>query len=162
MSARAVEIASNNAQAEVAPLRELAATLAAIKAEGGSECLRAYLRNLRVPLYRRAGRVIQSQTNSQVNGGASIMLIIPAFMAGLVAIPILLGLARLLWTLCVRAGVRGASVHAVRQGHRYPGRSGTAVSDLAFWPPGDADSVLWKAVLSSIPRCGSTTCEARW
>lgn len=68
MSARAVEIASNNAQAEVAPLRELAATLAAIKAEGGSECLRAYLRNLRVPLYRRAGRVIQSQTNSQITG----------------------------------------------------------------------------------------------
>ncbi len=34
MSARAVEIASNNAQAEVAPLRELADTLSAIKTEG--------------------------------------------------------------------------------------------------------------------------------
>lgn len=69
MSARAVEIASNNAQAEVAPLRELADTLAAIKAEGGSECLRAYLRNLRVPLYRRAGRVVQAQTSNPLTEG---------------------------------------------------------------------------------------------
>ncbi len=69
MSARAVEIASNNAQAEVAPLRELADTLATIKTEGGSECLRAYIRNLRVPLYRRAGRVIQSQTSNGREGG---------------------------------------------------------------------------------------------
>lgn len=59
MSARAVEISTNNAQAEVAPLRELAATLTRIKQQGGSDCLKAYLRNLRIPLYRRAGRVIQ-------------------------------------------------------------------------------------------------------
>lgn len=71
MSARAVEIASNNAQAEVAPLRELADTLATIKTEGGSDCLRAYIRNLRVPLYRRAGRVIQTQTNDRNEGGNS-------------------------------------------------------------------------------------------
>jgi regulator of protease activity HflC (stomatin/prohibitin superfamily) len=71
MSARAVEIASNNAQAEVAPLRELADTLSAIKTEGGSQCLRAYLRNLRVPLYRRAGRVVQLQSGDDNNGGKS-------------------------------------------------------------------------------------------
>ena len=59
MSARAVEISTNNAQAEVAPLRELASTLARIKQQGGSDCLRAYIRNLRIPLYRRAGRVVQ-------------------------------------------------------------------------------------------------------
>lgn len=59
MSARAVEISTNNAQAEVAPLRELASTLARIKQQGGSDCLKAYLRNLRIPLYRRAGRVVQ-------------------------------------------------------------------------------------------------------
>ena len=59
MSARAVEISTNNAQAEVAPLRELAATLARIKQQGGSDCLKAYLRNLRIPLYGRAGRVVQ-------------------------------------------------------------------------------------------------------
>lgn len=69
MSARAVEIASNNAQAEVAPLRELANTLSAIKSEGGSECLRAYIRNLRVPLYRRAARVVQSQDTIDRIGG---------------------------------------------------------------------------------------------
>jgi regulator of protease activity HflC (stomatin/prohibitin superfamily) len=71
MSARAVEIASNNAQAEVAPLRELADTLATIKTEGGSNCLRAYIRNLRVPLYRRAGRVIQTQSNDRYEEGKS-------------------------------------------------------------------------------------------
>ncbi len=69
MSARAVEIATNNAQAEVAPLRELANTLASIKAEGGSACLRAYLRNLRVPLYRRANRIVRAETNYGQNGG---------------------------------------------------------------------------------------------
>ena len=69
MSARAVEIATNNAQAEVAPLRELAATLARIKSEGGSSCLQAYLRNLRVPLYRRADRIVRAETNNGQNGG---------------------------------------------------------------------------------------------
>jgi regulator of protease activity HflC (stomatin/prohibitin superfamily) len=66
MSARAVEIATNNAQAEVAPLRELAKTLTTIKSEGGSACLNSYLRNLRVPLYERAGRIVQtSESNGQ-------------------------------------------------------------------------------------------------
>jgi len=60
MSKRAVEIAGNNAQAEVAPLRELATTLAAIKAEGGSQALEAYIRNMRVPLLARATRIVQS------------------------------------------------------------------------------------------------------
>ncbi|KAA5542733.1 SPFH domain-containing protein [Roseiconus nitratireducens] len=65
MSARAVEIATNNAQAEVAPLQELAGTLATIKNEGGSACLRAYLRNARVPLYKRAGRLVHADRNSR-------------------------------------------------------------------------------------------------
>ncbi len=59
MSERAVEIADNNAQAEVAPLKELAATLKAIKSEGGSAALAVYLRNMRIPLLSRARRVIQ-------------------------------------------------------------------------------------------------------
>lgn len=71
MSARAVEIATNNAQAEVAPLRELANTLAMIKSEGGSRCLQAYLRNLRVPLYRRAGRIVQTESNNGQMGGTA-------------------------------------------------------------------------------------------
>lgn len=58
MSKRAVEIAANNAQAEVAPLRELATTLSRVKTEGGSSALRAYLRNLRIPLYERAKRIV--------------------------------------------------------------------------------------------------------
>ncbi|MEM8930675.1 MAG: SPFH domain-containing protein [Acidobacteriota bacterium] len=58
MSERAVEIAQNNAEAEVAPLRELASVLSQIKREGGSGALRTYLRNLRVPLYGRAGRLV--------------------------------------------------------------------------------------------------------
>ncbi|TWU65022.1 MULTISPECIES: SPFH domain-containing protein [Crateriforma] len=60
MSARAVEIATNNAQAEVAPLQELASTLSTIKTEGGSDCLSAYVRNAKIPLYKRAGRIVQS------------------------------------------------------------------------------------------------------
>ena len=68
MSARAVEIATNNAQAEVAPLRELATTLTKIKQEGGSSCLQAYLRNLKIPLYQKASRVIQTVPNSKAEG----------------------------------------------------------------------------------------------
>ena len=71
MSARAVEISTNNAQAEVAPLRELAVTLSKIKGEGGSACLAAYLRNLRIPLYAKANNVVEtmgSKPNSK--GGA--------------------------------------------------------------------------------------------
>ncbi len=60
MSKRAVDIAMNNAQAEVAPLRELADTLAQIKAEGGAEALKAYVRNMRVPLLGRARRIVQT------------------------------------------------------------------------------------------------------
>jgi regulator of protease activity HflC (stomatin/prohibitin superfamily) len=70
MSARAIEIATNNAQAEVAPLRELATTLSAIKAAGGSACLRAYVRNLRVPLYQRASRIVQTASETERGGTA--------------------------------------------------------------------------------------------
>ena len=59
MSKRAVEIAQNNAEAEVAPLTELATTLTKIKAEGGTAALRAYLRNMRVPLLGRARRIVE-------------------------------------------------------------------------------------------------------
>lgn len=70
MSARAVEISTNNAQAEVAPLRELSVTLAKIKEQGGSACLQAYLRNLRIPLYSKASRVIQTM-NSKLGAGST-------------------------------------------------------------------------------------------
>lgn len=64
MSRRAVDIAANNAQAEVAPLRELASTLTAIKAEGGSESLVTYIRNMRMPLLERTRRIVQSTKTS--------------------------------------------------------------------------------------------------
>ncbi len=60
MSKRAVEIAHNTAQAEVAPLQELAHILMHMKASGGSASLQTYLRNLRVPLLRRATRIIRT------------------------------------------------------------------------------------------------------
>ena len=70
MSARAVEISTNNAQAEVAPLREMAVTLSKVKQEGGSACLQAYLRNLRIPLYSKADRVVQTMgSKSNAKGG---------------------------------------------------------------------------------------------
>lgn len=60
MSYRAVEIASNKAHAEVAPLNELARTLMEVKNEGGSSALKAYMRNMRVPLLGRATRVVET------------------------------------------------------------------------------------------------------
>lgn len=60
MSRRAVEIAMNNAHAEVAPLSELAQTLERIKSGGGSEALKAYVRNMRIPLMRNARRIVQT------------------------------------------------------------------------------------------------------
>ena len=58
MSKRAVEIARNNAQAEVAPLSEMGKTLAGIKGQAGSSGLAAYLRNMRISLLSRARRVV--------------------------------------------------------------------------------------------------------
>lgn len=60
MSNRAVDIASNNAEAEVAPLNVLAETLAKIKTEGGSAALKAYVRNMKMPLLERARRVVET------------------------------------------------------------------------------------------------------
>jgi regulator of protease activity HflC (stomatin/prohibitin superfamily) len=68
MSKRAVEIASNNAQAEVAPLRELAKTLMGIKQTGGADALRAYIRNMRIPLLQQAKRIVQIAGASVVAG----------------------------------------------------------------------------------------------
>ena len=60
MSVRAVEIARNNAQAEVTPLLELANILTVIKTEGGPGSLATYLRNMRIPLLARAKRIVQT------------------------------------------------------------------------------------------------------
>jgi len=64
MSKRAVDIAANNAHAEVAPLRELASTLVAIKTEGGSPALQAYLRNMRIPLLKRTTKFVTTANSS--------------------------------------------------------------------------------------------------
>ena len=71
MSKRAVEIALNNAQSQVAPLREMASTLSAIKQEGGSSALRVYLRNLRVPLLQRTRRLVQTGVGAAASHAAS-------------------------------------------------------------------------------------------
>lgn len=60
MSHRAVEIATNNAEAEVAPLQELAGTLSQIKEEGGSTALSVYVRNMRLPLLERTRRILET------------------------------------------------------------------------------------------------------
>lgn len=57
-SQRAVEIETLKAQAEVEPLRLLARELSALKAKGGPAALEAYVRNVRLGLYARAGRAI--------------------------------------------------------------------------------------------------------
>ena len=71
MSKRAVDIARNNAQAEVAPLRELADTLNRIKAKGGSDALRAYIRNMRIPLLKQAVRIVQFAGPNTTGGSAA-------------------------------------------------------------------------------------------
>lgn len=60
LSKRAVEIATNNAEAEVAPLKQLGETLARIKEEGGSTGLQVYLRNMKVPLLSGTKRVYRN------------------------------------------------------------------------------------------------------
>ena len=55
-SKRAVEIETLKAQAEVEPLLASAEQLAALKETGGSGALGAYLRNVRLELYEKAGR----------------------------------------------------------------------------------------------------------
>ncbi len=69
LSNRAVEIATNNAQAEVAPLQELSTTLTTIKQRGGGSTLRAYLRNMKVPLLARAVRIVQTTNGSTLQTG---------------------------------------------------------------------------------------------
>ncbi len=59
MSKRAVEIATNNAEAEIAPLLRMGETLTAIKASGGSKALTTYLRNMRVPLLKHTKRMVE-------------------------------------------------------------------------------------------------------
>ena len=56
-SKRAVEIETLQAQAEVEPLRSVAAQLGELKKHGPS-ALPAYLRNVRLKLYKQAGRAI--------------------------------------------------------------------------------------------------------
>ncbi len=72
MSKRAVDIATNNAQAEVAPLRELAGTLKQIKTQGGSAALGAYLRNMRLPLLERAARIVQTTGDTDTATGKGV------------------------------------------------------------------------------------------
>lgn len=57
-SKRAVEIQTMRVQAEVEPLRRVAGELVALKQNGGPASLQAYLRNVKLQLFRRARRVI--------------------------------------------------------------------------------------------------------
>ena len=57
-SKRAVEIETLKAQAEVEPLRLLASQLSILKHSGGDGALDAYVRNVRLGLFTKAGRVV--------------------------------------------------------------------------------------------------------
>ena len=57
-SRRAVEIETLKAQAEVEPLRALAEQLAVLKERGGSPALGAYLRSVRLRLFKQARRAV--------------------------------------------------------------------------------------------------------
>jgi regulator of protease activity HflC (stomatin/prohibitin superfamily) len=55
---QAVQIATNRAQAEAAPLLELGKTLEAMHAQGGSSALDGYLRNASLPLREKAAQTV--------------------------------------------------------------------------------------------------------
>ncbi|MEM7127122.1 MAG: SPFH domain-containing protein [Chloroflexota bacterium] len=61
-SKRAVEIETLKAHAEVEPLRAMFDQLSALKS-GGSDVMKAYLRNIRMQLYSRAEQVILKERN---------------------------------------------------------------------------------------------------
>jgi regulator of protease activity HflC (stomatin/prohibitin superfamily) len=63
-SKRAVEIQTMRVQAEVEPLVRVADELRALKTNGGSAALAAYLRNVKLQLFRRARRVICENNSS--------------------------------------------------------------------------------------------------
>ncbi|MEC5129315.1 SPFH domain-containing protein [Verrucomicrobiales bacterium BCK34] len=63
-SKRAVEIQTMRVQAEVEPLLRVADELKALKANGGSKALVSYLRNVKLQLYRRAGKIIEEKGGS--------------------------------------------------------------------------------------------------
>jgi regulator of protease activity HflC (stomatin/prohibitin superfamily) len=67
MSERAVEIAENKAEAEVAPIRELATSLTRVKEEGGRSALRTYLRHMRIPLMQRTRSLVAFQQTDSVD-----------------------------------------------------------------------------------------------
>ena len=58
MAEQAVQISLNRAEAEAAPLLELAKTLSAMRREGGDKALESYLRNASLPLRERASETI--------------------------------------------------------------------------------------------------------
>jgi hypothetical protein len=58
-SRRAVEIETNRAEAEVEPLRRLAAQIKELKEHGGAGALEAYVRNVRLGLYGEASVVME-------------------------------------------------------------------------------------------------------
>jgi len=62
-SRRAVEIETLKAEAEVEPLRRLAAELALLKGHGGKSAMAAYVRNAKLALFSQANRVI-AEVNS--------------------------------------------------------------------------------------------------
>lgn len=57
-SKRAVEIETLKAEAEVEPLKRLAGQLSQLKAEGGPEALKSYVRNVKLSLLERTKRLI--------------------------------------------------------------------------------------------------------
>ncbi|NNE93165.1 MAG: SPFH domain-containing protein [Verrucomicrobiales bacterium] len=61
-SKRAVEIQTMRVQAEVEPLERVAEELTGLKANGGVESLKAYLKNVQLQLFRRAKKIIKADS----------------------------------------------------------------------------------------------------
>ena len=57
-SERAVEIQNMRVQAEIEPLQQVAGELRALKDNGGEKALQGFIRNIKLPLYQKAKRII--------------------------------------------------------------------------------------------------------
>ena len=159
-SRRAVEIETLRAQAEVEPVKSLAAELAALH-RAGPDMLGAYLRNVRLALYDKAQQIYleagEMSTDLPIVGLLSAALV--AFVGAFIAEPILLGLCRIFGLYAIvqertcRVYVLFGKVIGVstsRACTSCPANSGRRRSSSTSWAPATCST------------CGSTrsTCAA--
>jgi hypothetical protein len=124
-SKRAVEIETLRAEAEVEPLQMLAAQLRALK-ESGPDVLAAYLRNVRLDLYKKA-ETYSWRRRQMSDVLITLAIAVASFFVFLLGEPISAGCCAV-WDLCIVEEGYLPRLRAVWQGRRRARRAGS----LAF------------------------------